>query len=70
MKEAAEVSAGEVILDTNPTSFNLLTTLGNLSAMRCGMFWLRAIAVCPPSGGAEEEQLKWMHFHLDHHVLL
>ena len=70
MKEATEVSAGEVILGTNPTSFNLLTTSGILSAMHCGMFWLRAIAVCPPSGGAEEEQLKWMHFHLDHHVLL
>ena len=54
MREAPQVWAGEVILDTNPTSFNLLTTSGIFSAMRCGMFWLRAIVVCPPSGGAEE----------------
>ena len=54
MREAPEVWAGEVILGTNPTSFNLLTALGILSTMRCGMFWLRAIVVCPPSGGAEE----------------
>ena len=66
MREATVVWAGEVILGTNPTSLNLLTTLGILSAIRRGMFWLRAIVVCPPS----KKQLQWMHFHLDHHVLL
>ena len=54
MREAPEVWVGEVILDTNPTSFDLLTTLGIWSAMRRGVFWLRAMVVCPPSGGAEE----------------